>query len=64
MFNVNLEKLGKVAVSQPVQASAPAVAAPPSQKVERSTRPTEGHKEGDVVWIYAENQGGERYESA
>ncbi len=64
-LNGNLEKLCKVAVSQPVQASAPAVVAPPKvEKVERSTRPTEGHKEGDVVWIYAENQGGERYEKA
>jgi hypothetical protein len=63
-LNVNLEKLGKHAVSQPVQASAPAVAAPLSQKVERNTRPIEGHKEGDVVWIYAENQKGERYEKA
>jgi hypothetical protein len=63
-LNDNLEKLGKHAVSQPVQASAPAVAAPPIQKVERNTRPTEGHKEGDIVWIYAENRGGERYEQA
>jgi hypothetical protein len=59
-------------VSQPVQDVSPAVAAPvqaspaaqPSQKVERNTRPTEGHKEGDVVWIYAENRAGERYEQA
>jgi hypothetical protein len=63
-LNGNLEKLGKHAVSQLVQASVPASVAPPSQKVERSTRPIEGHKEGDVVWIYAENQGGERYEKA
>jgi hypothetical protein len=63
-LNGNLEKLCKAAVSQPVQAVSPAVVAPPSQKVERSTRPTEGHKEGDVVWIYAENQKGERYEKA
>lgn len=63
-LNVSLEKLGKHAVSQPVPASAPAPAAPSSQKVERSTRPIEGHKEGDVKWIYAENQGGERYEKA
>lgn len=71
VLNANLEKFRKVAVSQPAQASSPAVApvqaspaAQPSQKVERSTRPVEGHKEGDVVWIYAENQGGERYEKA
>ena len=59
--------------SQPVQAassnhadarSPPAAVAPPSQKVERNTHPTEGHREGDVVWIYAENQKGERYEKA
>ena len=43
----------------------PAVADPPKvEKVERNTRPTEGHREGDVVWIYAENQKGERYEKA
>jgi hypothetical protein len=64
VLNANLEKFRKVAVSQPAQAASPVVAAPPSQKVERNTRPTEGHKEGDVVWIYAENQGGERYEKA
>jgi hypothetical protein len=63
-LNGNLEKLGKHAISQLVQASPPAVATLPSQKVERSTRPTEGHKEGDIVWIYAENHGGERYEQA
>lgn len=63
-LNVNLEKLGKHAVSQSIQASVPAVAASPIQKVERNTRPTEGHKEGDVVWIYDENQKGERYEKA
>jgi hypothetical protein len=61
-------------VSQHVQAVSPAPAvaasvqaspaAQPSQKVERNTRPTEGHKEGDVVWIYAENRAGERYEKA
>jgi hypothetical protein len=70
-INVNLEKLCKVAFSQPVQAASsnhadarsPPAAQPP-QKVERSTRPTEGHREGDVVWIYAENQKGERYEKA
>jgi hypothetical protein len=70
-LNGNLEKLGKVAVSQPVQAASSnhgdarsPPAAQPIQKVERNTRPTEGHKEGDVVWIYAENQKGERYEKA
>ena len=72
-INVNLEKLCRVVGSQPAQAassnhadarSPPAAVAPPSQKVERNTRPTEGHKEGDVVWIYAENQKGERYEKA
>jgi hypothetical protein len=70
-LNVNLEKLRRVIGSQPAQAASPAVApvqaspaAQPSQKVERSTRPTEGHREGDVVWIYDENQGGERYEKA
>lgn len=63
-LNANLEKLCKVPVSQHVQAVSPAAAAPPIQKVERNTRPTEGHKEGDVVWIYAENQKGERYEKA
>ncbi len=64
MLNANLVKLGKVAVSQPAQVASPAPAAPPIQKVERNTRPTEGHKEGDIVWIYAENRGGERYEKA
>jgi hypothetical protein len=58
---------------QPVQAASsnnadarapPAAVAPPSQKVERNTRPLEGHREGDVVWIYDENRGGERYEKA
>ncbi len=73
-INVNLEKLCKVVFSQPVQAvssnhsdarSPPAAApAPPNQKVERNTHPTEGHREGDVVWVYAENQKGERYEKA
>ena len=62
-LNVNLEKLRRVIGSQPAQAASPAAApAPSSEKVERNTRPTEGHKEGDVVWIYAENQQGERYE--
>jgi hypothetical protein len=51
-------------VSRPVQAVSPAGAAPPIQNVERSTRPAEGHREGDVVWIWAENQKGERYEKA
>jgi hypothetical protein len=64
MLNVNLEKLGKHAVSQPVQAASPAPAAPQIQKVERNTRPAEGHQEGGIVWIYAENQKGERYEKA
>jgi hypothetical protein len=50
-INVNLEKLCRVVGSQPVQAvssnhadarSPPAAVAPPSQKVERNTRPTEG----------------------
>jgi hypothetical protein len=48
----------------PAKAADPAPAAPPIQNVERSTRPAEGHKEGDVVWIWAENQKGERYEKA
>ncbi len=59
------------AASQPVQTASSShadarspPAAPLVQKVERSTRPTEGHREGDVVWIYAENQKGERYEKA
>jgi hypothetical protein len=59
-----LEKLCRVIGSQPTPTASPAPAASPSEKVEWSTRPTEGHKEGDVVWIYAENQGGERYEKA
>jgi hypothetical protein len=72
-FNVNLAKLCRVIGSQPAQAASPAtapapvqasLAAQPSQKVERNTRPTEGHREGDVVWIYAENRAGERYEQA
>ena len=64
-LNVNLGKLCRVIGCQPVQAASPAAApVPPVQKVERNTRPTEGHKEGDVVWIYAENQQGERYEKA
>jgi hypothetical protein len=50
--------------SQPAHAADPAGAAPPIQNVERSTRPAEGHREGDVVWIWAENQKGERYEKA
>jgi hypothetical protein len=58
--------------SQPVQAvssshadaRSPPAAQPPAEKVERNTRPLEGHREGDVVWIYAENQQGERYEKA
>ena len=54
-INVNLEKLWKVGFSQIVQAassnhvdarSPPAAVAPPSQKVERNTHPTEGHREG------------------
>jgi len=32
--------------------------------VQRSTRPTEGHREGDIVWIWDENQQHERYEKA
>jgi hypothetical protein len=70
-LNVNLGKLCRVIGSQPVQAASSnhadarsPPAAPLVQKVERNTRPTEGHKEGDVVWIYAENQQGERYEKA
>ena len=70
-INVNLEKLWKVGFSQPVQAASSnhvdarsPPASQPIQKVERNTRPTEGHREGDVVWIYAENRGGERYEQA
>src|SRR5665647_1149698 len=70
-INVNLEQLWKVGFSQPVQAASSnhvdarsPPAAQPIQKVERNTRPTEGHREGDVVWIYAENRGGERYEQA
>ncbi len=74
-LNANLEKLGKVPVSLSAQATFPAVPAPaapvqappaaqPVQMVERNTRPTEGHREGDVVWIDAENQQGERYEKA
>jgi hypothetical protein len=70
-LNVNLGKLCRVIGSQPVQdASSNHVdarsppAAQPVQKVERNTRPTEGHREGDVVWIYAENRSGERYEQA
>ena len=71
IINVNLEKLCKVGFSQPAQATssnhADARSPPatqPVQKVERNTHPTEGHREGDVVWIYAENQKGERYEKA
>jgi hypothetical protein len=68
LLNSNLEKLRKITVSQPIQVSIPVPAAtavaPPIQKVERNTRSTEGHKEGDVIWIYAENQGGKRYEKA
>jgi hypothetical protein len=70
-LNVNLGKLCRVVGSQPVQAASSnhvdarsPPAAQPVQKVERNTRPTEGHREGDVVWIYAENRGGERYEQA
>ena len=70
-LNVNLAKLCRVIGSQPAQAASSTVAAPvqaspaaqPVQKVERNTRP-EGHREGDVVWIWAENQKGERYEKA
>jgi hypothetical protein len=70
-INVNLEKLWKVGFSEPVQVASSnhgdarsPPATQPVQKVERNTRPTEGHREGDVVWIYAENQKGERYEKA
>ena len=70
-LNVNMAKLCRVIGSQPAQAASPAAPAPPAvadppkvEKVERNTRPTEGHREGDVVWIYAENQQGERYEKA
>jgi len=70
-LNVNIGKFCRVIGSQHAQAASsnhadarsPPAAQPP-QKVERSTRPTEGHKEGDFVWIYAENQQGERYEKA
>jgi len=73
-LNVTLERLCKLPLmkaSEPVQAASSNHAdarSPPAvqlvQKVERNTRPTEGHREGDVVWIYAENRGGERYEQA
>ena len=55
------QKVPEKASSGPVSSSPPATQ---SEKVERSTRPTEGHREGDIVWIWAENQGGERYEKA
>jgi len=35
-----------------------------TEKVQRSTRPTEGHREGDVVWVNDVNQKGEPIEKA
>jgi hypothetical protein len=62
-----IEKLCKV-LDRPVPVSPPAAAnlpeAPQSEKVQRSTHPTEGHREGDIVWIWIEKDGGERYEKA
>ena len=67
-FNDNLQKLYKI-ISQPrpaqVQPSpTPATQHPQSEKVHRDTHPTEGHREGDIVWINASNQKGEAIEKA
>jgi hypothetical protein len=61
-LNANLEKLGKHPL--PLVKVSESAKLPEAPKVERSTRPTEGHQEGDIIWIYAENQKGERYEKA
>jgi hypothetical protein len=37
---------------------------PQSTPVQRNTRPIEGHMESGIVWVFDENQKGERYEKA
>lgn len=66
LINTNLEKINaKMALQvKPVVQESPAQQAAGSEKVQRSTRPTEGHKEDGIVWVNDVNSKGESIEKA
>ena len=70
-LNQNLEASNKVfsqiLVEQqrrPAQSQTTQQSQPQSTPVQRNTRPTQGHMEGGITWIWDENRSNERYEKA